>query len=139
MSLNSLTIARAFAPTRYVVGLLLLFRLLPSEAFACACGCSVFDVGSVSLLPKEGDHGGAVYFEWDHMNQATNWSSESKSSPNNNGDKNLRTDWYVVGLNYMLNRDWQLKGEFREEWRTSNQPGNGYWSNVYLIGVRWQR
>jgi hypothetical protein len=91
---------------RRAAGILAILSLLPAEALACACGCSVFDVGSTSLLPKEGDHGGAVYFEWDHSNQNTNWSGTSKSSPDNNGDKNIRTDWYVVGLNYMFNRDW---------------------------------
>jgi hypothetical protein len=42
-------------------------------------------------------------------------------------------------LTYMLTREWQLKGEYRHEWRTSNQPGNGYISNIYLLGVRLQR
>jgi hypothetical protein len=44
-----------------------------------------------------------------------------------------------AALVYMLSRDWQLKGEYRQEWRTSNEPGNGYSSNVWLLGVRWQR
>ena len=44
-----------------------------------------------------------------------------------------------AALAYMLSRDWQLKGEYRQEWRTSNEPGNGYSSNVWLLGVRWQR
>ncbi len=88
------------------LGILLLISLMPAEALACACGCSVFDVGSTALLPKEGDHGGAVYFEWGHSNQNTNWSSLAKAPAANNGDKYIRTDWYVVGLNYMVSRDW---------------------------------
>ena len=87
-------------------GILALLSLMPADALACACGCSVFDVGSTALLPKEGDHGGAVYFEWDQSNQNTNWSALNKSSPSNNGDKHIQTDWYVVGANYMINRDW---------------------------------
>jgi hypothetical protein len=89
-----------------LAGVLLLCCLIPVEALACACGCSVFDVGSSALLPKEGDHGGAVYFEWDHSNQNTNWSGLSKAPAANNSDKQVLTDWYVVGLQYMLNRDW---------------------------------
>ena len=42
----------------------LVFALLlgsaPSAAWACACGCSVFDVG-FGGLPQEDDHGGRVY------------------------------------------------------------------------------
>ncbi|MFZ1107678.1 MAG: hypothetical protein WAN43_04940 [Rhodomicrobium sp.] len=101
---------RSFNPvraiTRGLAGALVLCALIPAEALACACGCSVFDVGSTALLPKEGDHGGAVYFEWDHSDQNTNWSGLSKAPAANNGDKHILTDWYVVGLNYMVNRDW---------------------------------
>jgi hypothetical protein len=32
-----------------------------------------------------------------------------------------------------------LKGEYRQEWRTSNQPGNNYWAHVYLLTLRMQR
>jgi hypothetical protein len=42
-------------------------------------------------------------------------------------------------LTYKLNRDWQVKGEYRREWRQSNEPGNNYLANVYLLGVRMQR
>jgi hypothetical protein len=91
---------------RLAAGILLLCGFVPGEALACACGCSVFDVGSISLLPKEGDHGGAVYFEWDHSDQNQNWSGTSKAPAANNGDKRILTDWYVVGANYMFNRDW---------------------------------
>jgi hypothetical protein len=91
---------------RYVGIALVFLCVLPDTALACACGCGVFEVGTNSLLPKEGNSGGAVYFEWDHSNQTTNWNGTSKASPNDNGDKNIRTDWYVLGLNYMFNRDW---------------------------------
>ncbi len=94
------------ANARRAAGILLLCSLIPGEALACACGCSVFDVGTTSLLPKEGDHGGVVYFEWDHSDQNQNWSGTAKAPAANNGDKRISTDWYVVGMNYMINRDW---------------------------------
>ena len=34
-----------------------------TAALACACGCSVFDVGGLDL-PQEQDHGGRVFFEY---------------------------------------------------------------------------
>jgi hypothetical protein len=61
-----------------------------SPALACACGCSVFDVGG-GLLPQEDEHGGRIFTEWWHSNQNTNW---------------MVTNWYTVGLQYMFNRDW---------------------------------
>ncbi len=106
MKVNVPNIPSGYRKTRGAAGLLLLCGLIPGEALACACGCSVFDVGSTSLLPKEGDHGGAVYFEWDHSDQNRNWSGTSKAPADSTADKRILTDWYVVGLNYMLNRDW---------------------------------
>ncbi len=100
---------RILAKPRQLAGILLISTLIPAEAFACACGCSVFDVGSSALLPKEGDHGGAVYFEWDHGNQNINWNGLSKAPGANNGDKNVLTDWYVVGMQYMFNREWGVQ------------------------------
>ena len=91
-----------------IAGLLISCSLIPAEALACACGCSVFDVGSSALLPKEGDHGGAVYFEWDHSDQNRNWSGTSAAPAANNSDKHIETNWYVVGLNYMFNHDWGI-------------------------------
>ena len=44
-----------------------------------------------------------------------------------------------AALAYALNRDMQLKGEFRQEWRHSNLPGNDYSASVVLFGVRMQR
>ena len=96
----------ASARMRRLAGMLLLCTLIPAEALACACGCAVFDVGSTSLLPKEGEHGGAVYLEWDYSNQNQNWSGLSPAPAANNGDKRILTNWFVTGLNYMVNRDW---------------------------------
>ncbi len=107
MSPKSLSFAYALGNSCAAAGVVIIsLALAPAEALACACGCSVFDVGSTALLPKEGDHGGAVYFEWDQSNQNTNWSGTSKAPASDNSDKHIQTDWYVVGLNYMVNRDW---------------------------------
>jgi hypothetical protein len=42
-------------------------------------------------------------------------------------------------LAYSLTREMQLKGEYRQEWRYSNEPGNDYWAHVWLIGLRLRR
>ncbi len=109
MWLNFINLTKFLANRRTIAGVAILLSFIPAEAFACACGCSVFDVGSSSLLPKEGDHGGAIYFEWDHSDQKTNWSGTAKAPAANNGDKNIQTDWYVVGAQYMINRDWGVQ------------------------------
>jgi hypothetical protein len=98
-------------------------------------------VGSSALLPKEGEHGGAVYFEWDHADQNINWHNTSKASPDDNSDKRLATNWYTVGLNYMFNRDWGVNVRIPTADRTFitqdfgpySDPATG--NSTYKIGV----
>jgi hypothetical protein len=131
----------AFKRLHGLAGVLILCSLIPAEALACACGCAVFDVGSSALLPKEGDHGGAVYFEWDHSNQDMNWHDASKASSSLNSDKHIETEWYVVGLNYMFNRDWGLNVRIPSADRTFTTQDFGPYSNpstgnsTYRTGV----
>lgn len=81
-----------------------------TPAMACACGCSVFDVG-FDGFPQEDDHGGRVFYEWDHSNQTQNWIAGSKASANANNDKNVNTDWHSIGFEYMLNREWGVSAK----------------------------
>jgi hypothetical protein len=43
------------------------------------------------------------------------------------------------GLTYKLNREVQLKGEYRRDWLHSNIAGNDYTADVFLLGLRLQR
>jgi hypothetical protein len=45
----------------------------------------------------------------------------------------------AAALTYKLNREWQLKGELRHEWLTSNTVGNNYQAYVAMLGLRLQR
>jgi hypothetical protein len=74
-------------------------------AHACACGCSVFDVGG-GLLPQEQDHGGRIFFEYWYSDQNKNWIGGSKGLSAANSDKNVTTSWYTAGFSYNFNRDW---------------------------------
>jgi hypothetical protein len=76
-----------------------------TAAHACACGCSVFDVGG-GLLPQEMDHGGRVFLEYWFSNQSQNWIGTSRAPLALNKDQNLNTSWYSVGFSYNFNRDW---------------------------------
>jgi hypothetical protein len=44
-----------------------------------------------------------------------------------------------TALSYYVAREIVLKGEYRNEWRHSNVPGNDYFAHVWLVGVRLQR
>jgi len=101
-------------------------NFVPSAAWACACGCSVFDVG-FGGLPQEDDHGGRVFYELDRSNQTQNWVGRSKADASLNNDKRVSTIWHNVGLEYMFNREWGIavKVPFvaREFW-TLDDSGN---------------
>lgn len=88
---------------------LALYVLTLSDAAACACGCGVFSVGTSSLLPNGA--GGTAFLEYDYMNQSQNWSGTSSAPSAGNDDKDIRTDFYTAGLQYMFNRDWGLMAE----------------------------
>jgi hypothetical protein len=81
----------------------------PSTALACACGCAVFDVGTSSLLPS--GPGGAVFLEYDFLNQTTNWSGGHAAPGADNDDKKIRSDFFVAGGQYMFNDDWGVMVE----------------------------
>jgi hypothetical protein len=85
---------------------LALSLLATAEAQACACGCGVFAVGTSALLPQ--GEGATAYLEYEYLNQTENWSGTSSSPASANDDKNIRSDFYTAGLQYMFNRDWGL-------------------------------
>ena len=52
-----------------------------------------------------------------------------------------RTDnrYYLgAGVTYKIDRNWQLKGEYRHEWLDSALSGNNYSADIFLAGLRWQ-
>jgi hypothetical protein len=78
--------------------------MVPGLALACACGCSIFDVGTPSLIPN--GEGGTVWLEYDFMNQYINWHGTQPSSAGNNTDKQIKTSWVTAGAQYMFTHDW---------------------------------
>ena len=103
---------RAIAASLAFLAMLLLSSvsmvgLTTTQALACACGCSVFDVGGLDL-PQEQDHGGRVFFEFWDSNQTQNYVGSSRAPAALNSDKNLNTQWYNVGFSYNFNRDWGI-------------------------------
>ena len=86
-----------------------MISLAPAPALACACGCGVFEVGTASLFAT--DHGGTAFLEYDFMDQDHNWSGTSSAPAGNNDDKDLRTDFFTAGAEYMFNSSWGVMAE----------------------------
>ena len=91
---------------RRAAALSLLTLFSPNAAWACACGCGVFDVASSPTMAT--DANGAVYFEYDFLNQNKNWSGDHSAPTQDNDDKRIRTSFYTVGLQYTLASEWGL-------------------------------
>lgn len=87
----------------------LLALALPAAAQACACGCAIFDVATTSLLPS--GPGGALFLEYDFLNQTTNWSGGHSAPGSANDDKKIRSDFMVLGGQYMFDSDWGVMAE----------------------------
>jgi hypothetical protein len=83
--------------------------LLAGQAFACACGCGVFAVGTPSNFPTMS--GDMVYVEYDFMNQNQNWFGDSKAPAANNDDKNIRTSFYTFGYQHVWDSGWGVSVE----------------------------
>jgi hypothetical protein len=109
-----------------------LLALMPSLTWACACGCSVFDIGTPSLIPNGA--GGTVWFEYDFMNQYINWHGTQPSSGANNDDKQIKTDFQTVGAQYMFNRSWGMMLTVPYTVRTFRTQGDGNNINQYNHG-----
>ena len=94
----------AFVPPS-LLSFVALLSFSTTAALACACGCSVFDVGGLDT-PQEQDHGGRVFFEFWSGDQTQNYVGSSRASAALNTDKQIVTQWYNVGFAYNFNRDW---------------------------------
>jgi len=56
------------------------------------------------------------------------------------GSPLLNRRYFVsAGLTYKLNRDVQVRGEVRQDWLTSTEPGFSYTGTTVLLGLRLQR
>jgi hypothetical protein len=92
----------------YLLGIVIILAvLLPGAVHACACGCGVFDVGTSAMLPSGA--GGTAFLEYDYQDQSRNWSGSSSAVADSNSDKDIRTNFVTLGLQYMLSRSWGIQ------------------------------
>ncbi len=90
--------------------------LTPANVHSCACGCGVFDVGTSSMFPS--GEGGMAYLQYAFQDQDRNWSGTAQAPASNNGDKQIETDFFIAGLQYMFNSSWGLQLEVPYDYRT---------------------
>ncbi len=88
---------------------ILLFAVLvaicvPSEIFACACGCNVFSVGSRWMMPISSGY--SLSLVYNYMDQTEDWNNWRSAAAGLNDDKQTRTSFYTLGFEDMINREW---------------------------------
>jgi len=123
-------VAKRFPPG---LGLLLAVVLAPRVVWACACGCGVFDVGTGLELPQ--GQGGMVFVDYDYQDQNHNWSGTSSAPNANNTDKEIRTHFVTVGLQYMFDRSWGVQVEVPYDERYFKTTGGASGSD--LVALNW--
>ena len=96
--------------------------LAPGAAYACACGCGVFDVGTSSMFPTES--GGVAFLNYSYQNQNHNWSGTAAAPAANNDDRKIETHFVTLGLQYLFNRSWGAQVELPFANRTFDSAGN---------------
>ena len=70
----------------------------------CACGCGIFEIGGSSMFPR--GQGGVAWVEWDYADQNRNWHGTSSAPASNNSDKEVRTNFSQIGVQYMFGDSW---------------------------------
>ena len=113
--------------------LFLAAALAPAACRACACGCGVFDVGTSSMFPQA--QGGTLDLEYDYQDQTHNWSGSSRAPAANNDDKEIRTHFVTVGLQYMFSRQWGMELEVPYENRFFKTTGGA--SGNDIVSLNW--
>jgi hypothetical protein len=107
--------------------------LAPGAARGCACGCGIFDVGTSSMFPHGA--GGMIFVNFDFQDQTQNWANTGPAPIENNGDRQIRTDFTTYGLQYMFNRSWGIQAEvpytFRD-FKTLGGPTGGQ-----VVSLKW--
>ncbi len=79
---------------------------LPAATFACACGCSVFSVGTRWMMPISAGY--QLSFLYNFMDQNADWNGWGSAPANLNDDKQIRTDFFTLGFEDMINREWGI-------------------------------
>jgi hypothetical protein len=122
-------------PTRFLA--LAAAVMSPASAFACACGCGIYDVGTSSLFPEYS--GGTAFFNYTFQDQSKNWSGDSRAPDFINDDKQIRTETYSAGVQYLFNRNWGAQLQIPVVSRTFNTTENAgaiSWAGLGDIQLR---
>jgi len=125
---------RRYAARSIIVLAAALAGLVAAEgrARACgACGCDVYDVGSISMFPD--GPGGRVYLDYQFQDLHLCWRKDSRAPEFDDNDKRLETHFLTLGVQYMFNPDWGIQAELPYELRRFTTIGGATGSEIVTI------
>jgi hypothetical protein len=85
-------------------------------ARGCACGCDIFDIGTSSMFPNH--PGGMVFVDYDFQDQNQNRSGTSTAPASHNDDKEIKTHFTDIGLQYLFNASWGVELQVPYDFRS---------------------
>jgi hypothetical protein len=101
---------------RIAVGILVAMAVGPNSIWACACGCDIFDVGTSAMFPN---HPGAMlFFDYDYQDQDQNWKGTSTAPSSHNDDKEIKTSFTDLDLQYLFNASWGIELQVPYDFRS---------------------
>ncbi|MDD5200897.1 MAG: hypothetical protein PHC88_13965 [Terrimicrobiaceae bacterium] len=83
---------------------LLVFTFTSHHSYGCACGCGIYDVGTIYNFQNK--PGGMAWLEYNFQSQGQNWSGLRPAVSGNNDDKLIRTSWLSAGFQYFPSNKW---------------------------------
>ena len=102
----------------------------PTQAFACACGCGVFDVGDGTITPMDTDTGLSVWARYAHVDQKHLREGCHSADPADNPDKRITTDFYTLGAEYTVNAHWTVAAQLPFYDRRFTTTDDGTWADA---------
>jgi hypothetical protein len=92
-------------------------------AWGCACGCDIFDVGTSAMFPN---HPGAMIFvDYDFQDQNQNWNGTSTAPTSHNDDREIKTHFTNLGVQYLFNASWGVQLEVPYDFRAFSKKDGG--------------
>ena len=85
--------------------------------------------------------GGMLSLEYDYQDQNQNWHNSSQAPAGNNEDKELRTHFVTLGLQYMFDRSWGIRVEVpfaNRLFKTGDEPVAQDWNSpgdIRITGI----
>jgi hypothetical protein len=89
---------------------------LTPRTWGCACGCDIFDIATSAMFPNH--PGGMVFVDYDFQDQNQNWNGTSTAPASHNDDKEIKTSFTDVGLQYLFNASWGVQLEVPYDFRS---------------------